>query len=165
MHIVSNCPLCEERALHVIGENETQTQQCINCGFVTAPKFKYENDLWKHLKAYTELTEEMQAWSVRMNNYIWIPTIMTLPFGILYPFNNEEKELKWGFAEMKDIPEKERKNYPVEGQSGKFYERMYDTDNAKVFDTFVEGLVELNKTAKFEDKVKEINLPKLKKVK
>ena len=42
MNIISNCPLCGEKSLHIIGENETQTQQCINCGYATAEKFKID---------------------------------------------------------------------------------------------------------------------------
>jgi len=38
MKIIANCSLCEERSLHVIGEGEIQTQQCINCGYVTSEK-------------------------------------------------------------------------------------------------------------------------------
>lgn len=169
MHLVSNCPLCEEKGLHVIGEKEIQTQQCINCGYVTSEKFKYkieDEHLIEDLKVFKELTEDMRNWSVRKNNYIWIPTMMTLPFGMLYPFNTKDSEMKWAFAKMVDIPENERKNYPVEGQKDIFYERMFDTDNAEIFNFFVEGLVELNKIAKFEEneqKVKKIKLPKLKK--
>ena len=40
MKIVSNCPLCEEKALHVIGDEGTMiTQQCINCGYATTDRF------------------------------------------------------------------------------------------------------------------------------
>ena len=38
--VISNCPLCEERALHMIGEGDIQMMQCIACGYVSSPKFK-----------------------------------------------------------------------------------------------------------------------------
>ena len=38
--IIGNCPLCEERALHVAGTEDAQVMQCINCGYTTSTKFK-----------------------------------------------------------------------------------------------------------------------------
>ena len=149
MNIISNCPLCEERALHVIGEKDLKSQQCINCGYVTADKFKHGSVDKKHFKAYQELSDDMKKWTKDSNGHLWIPTIMTLPFAILYPFDDKDGNMKWGLAEMVDIPEEERKNYPVEGDSNKFYERKYDTDNARAFDEFVLALSELNKWVKF----------------
>ena len=40
--------------------------------------------------------------------------------------------------DLMKIPEEERKNYPVEGDSDKFYERKIDVDNAEIYDTFLE---------------------------
>ena len=60
MKIVSNCPLCEEKSLHVIEEDGIGTQQCINCGYATTSKFigtREDNEMYK------TLPEEMQSWS------------------------------------------------------------------------------------------------------
>ena len=111
----------------------------------------------------------MKNWAKEENGSIWIPTMMTLPTGMLYPFNNEEGNMKWGYAKMEDIPQEERKDYPVPGQDGKFYERKYDTDKARVYDHFYEALHFLNEEAKEEIKSQKqpvkLNLPKLKKSK
>ena len=144
-NIVSNCPLCEEKALHIIGESELQSQQCINCGYATTSKFigtKEDNEMYK------TLPEEMQSWSKEVNGRIWIPSMITLPFGMLYPFNNDDGKMIWGFAEMVDIPEEEQKNYPVEMGDG-FYTRRYDTDNSKVFDQFIYAMTEVNERSKY----------------
>ena len=105
MRIVSNCPLCEEQSLHIIGDGgNTQTQQCINCGYATSDKFvgtKEDNEMYK------TLPEEMQSWSKEANGRVWIPSMITLPFGTLYP-TNIDGEMKWGFAEMVDISEEEQ---------------------------------------------------------
>ena len=111
--IVSNCPLCEEHSLHVTGEGKMKTQQCINCGFATAEKFKGFKDDTN--EAYTALTDEMKEWSKYANGRVWIPSIITLPFGMLYTLtvdNNvtHNKEMKWSWAEMIDIAEEDRKN-------------------------------------------------------
>ena len=140
--IISNCPLCEENALHVIEEDGIGTQQCISCGYGTTSRFigtKEDNETFK------TLPEEMQSWSKEANDRIWIPTMFTLPFGTLYPVNIDGK-MKWGFAEMVDIPEEEQKNYPDE--RGGYFKRKYDTDNAKIYDIFLDAMVEMNKRAK-----------------
>ena len=143
MKIVSNCPLCKEHSLHIIGDEGTmQTQQCINCGMATSSNFigsKEDNEMYK------TLPEEMQSWSKEANDRIWIPTMFTLPFGTLYPVNIGG-EMKWGFAEMVDIPEEEQKNYSDE--RGGYFKQMYDTDNAKIYDIFLDAMVEMNERAK-----------------
>ena len=157
MKIIANCSLCNERSLHVIGEGEIQTQQCINCGYVTAEKFKYnskEEHLIENLKVFKELTEDMKNWSVRANNYIWIPTMMTLPFGMLYPQNNEDGVMEWVLAKLIEIPKEEQKNYPQEDGDG-FYNNRFDTESLLKFDSFLEGMSFLNEQAKKEGIVKE----------
>ena len=142
MKIVSNCPLCEEKSLHVIEEDEIGTQQCISCGFVTTNNFigtKKDNDFFKTLPG------EMKVWAKEANDRIWIPTMFTLPFGTLYPVN-VDGEMKWAFAEMTEIPEEEQKNYPDE--NGGYYKQMYDTINQKVYDVFIEAMTEMNERAK-----------------
>ena len=161
MKIISNCPLCEKHALHVIGENETQTQQCINCGYVTSEKLKLNGMLKQDSEEYKKLTGEMQKWSTVKNDRIWLPTMMILPFGMLYPIGDKNGELQWAFSEMVDIPEEEQKKYPREDGKG-FHNKRMDTDNAKIYDLFLEGLSELNQKMKkksSELKETEIKLP------
>ena len=161
MDIISNCPLCEEYSLHVLGEDKTQMMQCINCGYVSTTKFvgkKEDNE------EYQKLSDDMKDWSREENGRIWIPSIMTLPFGMLYPFNKDGK-LEWGYAKMVKIEEKNRKNYPIPDQEGQFYESMYDTENEETFDSFLLAMAQANKDAKkFNVEPEKIKLPKLKKV-
>ena len=165
MKIVSNCPLCEEKSLHVIEEDGIGTQQCINCGYATTSNFigtKEDNETYK------TLPEEMQGWSKEVNGRIWIPSMITLPFGTLYPINidnmvNHKKEMKWAFSEMVDIPEEEQENYP-DGNGG-FYKQRYDTDNQKVYDIFLDAMAEMNERARQNSTPEsKIKLPKLKRV-
>ena len=140
--IISNCPLCEERALHVAGTEESQVMQCINCGYTTTVKFTGTKETNEE---FQKLGEDMKNWAVESNGKIWIPSIITLPIGMLYPIN-VKKELKWSFAPMVEIPEEERENFPNE--QGGFYERKIDTDNAVTYDLFLEGMTTINKLLK-----------------
>ena len=82
--IISNCPLCEERALHVAGTEESQVMQCINCGYTTTVKFTGTKETNEE---FQKLGEDMKNWAVESNGKIWIPSIITLPIGMLYPVN------------------------------------------------------------------------------
>ena len=145
MKIVSNCPLCEEQSLHIISDEGTmKTQQCINCGMATSTKFKGTKE---DNEVYKTLPEEMQGWSKEVNGYIWIPSMITLPFGTLYPVNIDEK-MKWGYAEMVAIPEGEQKNYPIEGAEEGYYTQRYDTENQTIYDEFLYAMAEMNERAK-----------------
>ena len=136
--LISNCFLCGEKALHVAGTEDAQVMQCINCGYTTSTKFrgiKADNE------EFQKLGEDMKNWAKEENGYIWIPSIITLPIGMLYPVNVKEK-LKWAFAPMVEISEEEKENFPNE--QGGFYDKKIDTDNAVVYNLFLEGMTKVN---------------------
>ena len=140
--LISNCFLCGEKALHVAGTEEAQVMQCINCGYTTTSKFigtKETNE------EFQKLGEDMKNWAVEENGKIWIPSIITLPIGMLYPINIEN-ELKWAFAPMVEIPEGERKNFPNE--QGGFYDKKVDTEKSKIFNKFIQGMTLVNQILK-----------------
>jgi len=146
--IISNCFLCEEHSLHVAGTEDSQVMQCINCGYVTSTKYIGTRETNEE---YQKLGEDMKNWTIEKNGRIWIPTIMTLPIGMLYPINidnmvNHKTEMKWAFAPMVDIPEDERKDYP-NGQGG-FYDKKIDTDNPRIYDKFIVGMSYINELIK-----------------
>jgi ribosomal protein L37E len=142
--LVSNCFLCGEKALHVAGTEEAQVMQCINCGYTTSTKFK---GIKADNEEFQKLSEDMKNWAKEENGYIWIPSIITLPVGMLYPINVEE-EMKWSFAPMVEIPEEDRKKYPNPNVPGKFYERRIDTDNSQIHDEFLLGITYINELMK-----------------
>ena len=138
--LISNCFLCGEHSLHVAGTEDAQVMQCINCGYVTSTKYigtKETNE------EFQKLGEDMKKWAKEENGRVWIPSIITLPVGMLYPIDIED-EMKWSFAPMIDIPEVERKKYPNPNVPGKFYERKIDTDNPRIYDEFILGMSYIN---------------------
>ena len=140
--LTSNCFLCGEKALHVAGTEEAQVMQCINCGYTTSTKFrgiKADNE------EFEKLGEDMKNWAKEKNGYIWIPSIITLPIGMLYPVNIK-KEMKWAFAPMVEIPEEERENFP--NPQGGFYDKKIDTDKATLYNLFIEGMTKINELLK-----------------
>ena len=140
--LVSNCFLCGEKALHVAGTEDAQVMQCINCGYTTSTKFR---GIKETNEEFQKLGKDMKNWAKEENGYIWIPSVITLPIGMLYPVN-VKKKLKWAFAPMVEIPEEERKNFPNE--QGGFYERKIDTENSTLYDLFIEGMTKINELLK-----------------
>jgi len=142
--LISNCFLCGEHSLHVAGTEEAQVMQCINCGYTTTTKFTGTKETNEE---FQKLGEDIKNWAIEKNGKIWIPSIITLPVGMLYPIN-ENGNMKWSFAPMVEITEEERKNYPNPNVMGKFYEKRIDTDNPKIYDEFVNGMSYVNELLK-----------------
>ena len=149
--ILTNCPLCDEHSLHLIGKDEYQMQQCVNCGYVTFEKCKLEGKTKEENEFYLQLTDDMKKWIKLDNDRIWSPSIFTLPNGMLYPIDDEDGNMKWSYAKMVDIPEDEREKYP--DGNGNFYERKYDVSNASIHDEFLYAFSQLNEDSKSEDKL------------
>ena len=143
---IGNCFLCEEKSLHIAGREDAKVMQCINCGYTTSTKFMGTKETNEE---FQKLGEDMKKWAKEENGYIWIPTIMTLPVGMLYPTAVDDV-MKWSFAPMVEISEEDRKKYPNPSIPGKFYERKIDTDNPIIYDDFKEGLLYVNNLLKGE---------------
>ena len=137
--LISNCFLCGERALHVAGTEEAQVMQCINCGYTTSTKFTGKKETNEE---FQKLGEDMKNWSIEKQGKIWIPSIITLPVGMLYPTNDEDGKMKWNFAPMVEITEEERREFP--NPNGGYYEKRIDTDNPIIYDKFIEGMTYIN---------------------
>ena len=136
--------MCGEKSLHVVGTEEAQVMQCINCGYTTSTKYigtKETNE------EFQKLGEDMKKWAKEENGRIWIPSIITLPVGMLYPID-KDNEMKWSFAPMVEIPEEERKKYPNPNIPGKFYERKIDTENSEIHDEFIMAMSNINELMK-----------------
>ena len=140
--IISNCFLCGEKSLHIAGKEDAQVMQCINCGYVTSTKYIGNKETNEE---FQKLGEDMKNWAVEKNGKIWIPSVIALPIGMLYPVNIKGK-MKWAFAPMVEIPEDERKDFP--NPQGGFYDKKVDTDNGKLYDEFINGISLVNELLK-----------------
>ena len=141
--IISDCFLCGEHSLHIIGEKGAQIHQCINCGYVSSPKYIGTK---KTNEEYQKLTDDMKKWAVEENGRIWIPTMMTLPTAMLYPIEGDDGVMEWAYAPIVDIPEDKKKNYPK--PNGGYYDKTYDVVNPTIYKVFIEAISYINELAK-----------------
>ena len=115
--VISDCPLCKEHSLHNMNDGGFETKQCLNCGFVTSERYK---GTFEKSDLYDELPDEMKKWAKELDGYIWIPSLLTLPTGMIYPVDIDG-EMKWAVA------------FGKEDSTGTI---VYDTKNHKIYDTF-----------------------------
>jgi|TARA_B100001971_G_C17873861_1_gene374608 Zn ribbon nucleic-acid-binding protein len=159
MKIISNCALCEEHSLHVIETDDTTMMQCLFCGYATSNKLVGDKEINAE---YHKLPDDMKRWSKEKDGQVWIPGILTLPEGMIYPIDIDG-HMSWAYADIKPIPLDEREKF--NDSTGTVYEVFYDVDNAVIYKKFYECLLELNiKVRENRLKDSQIKLPKLKKI-
>ena len=153
MEVITRCPLCGvEKSLHSI---QGELSQCLSCGYVTSDKFLGTKET---CDGYKKLPDQMKDMAVEKNNQVWIPTVMTLPTGVLNPIL-VEGNMFWAYSPAEEIPEHEQKNFP-DGQGG-FYTKRYNETETKLFTHFGKALLKISESDK--SKSTKLKLPKLKK--
>ena len=136
--VVINCSLCNEKELQIIKDKDGGMLQCLNCGYMTSDIYDGDKE---NNESYKKLDDQMKKWAVESNGNIWIPSIVNLPLGILYPIDREGK-MNWAFAPIVIIPEEEQKNYP--NSDGGNYTQRYNIDKQVYFDVFGKAIQEIN---------------------
>ena len=134
--ILTQCLLCEKRALQIIEQN---ISQCLNCGYVTTEKFEGTKESCEEFK---KLPEDMQKMAVEKNNFIWIPSVVTLPNGVINPVL-VDSTIFWAFSPSIKISKEEQINYPDD--KGGFFEYKYDREQTKLFKDFFSAIQTLSK--------------------
>lgn len=136
MKIQIKCPLCGADELQVLTpQANTKLMQCISCGYSTSTQLMGKKEDNEQFKSFDD---SIKKWSKEVNGYIWTPSIVHLPIGIIYPEANNEN-LKWFFARMIDIPKEKQKNYKKE--DGQSYTKMFDFKNSFEFKTFKDAVM------------------------
>ena len=159
MDLVTNCPLCETRGLQVVNQPEDKLLQCLYCGYVSVNKFigTIEDNI-----EFEKLPEDMKKMAKQSDGRIWIPSVMTLPNGMVNPVLVDDN-MFWAFSPMIEIPEEEREKYPDD--KGGFYKNRYDNESTRLYQDFSSVMKKV--TSDIEKKnpqEKSLKLPKLKKL-
>lgn len=137
MRIVIDCPLCGEKELQVY-KGDKNLMQCISCGYSSSDELIGS---MKDSETFKNLDENMKKWGKESQGQVWIPSVVNLPVGLLYPAD-EKNKMKWFFAPLVDINEDEKDGYKKE--DGTHYTKRYDMENQIDFDTFKQAIFEIN---------------------
>ena len=155
MEIKIDCDLCgTKRSVFLLPGDELKTMQCLSCGYASSDRYLGSPE---DNESYKALNSDMQKMAVIKPDRIWIPSLLTLPDGLISPIYVEDK-LLWSVVPAVDITEEEKEEYP-DGAGG-YYKKRYDNAQTKLFNNFGDALKHI--TAKKADEMK-LELPKLKK--
>ena len=160
--IIIDCPLCDEKELQVLKDEGKELMQCISCGYSTSDTMMGTKET---CGSYKDMDSNLKQWAKEAKGYVWVPSVLNLDVGILYPVEGKQKDMVWAFAPLVQIPEDKQKNYPV--GDGTFYKTRYDTEKEIHFDGFAQGLLEIDmvlkakKKAEAEGKTVGIKLPSM----
>ena len=84
MRVKLDCPVCGTHNLNY----EDGTSQCSHCGYCTTETYK---DLDTDSESYKELQEDIKPFVKFIDNKMWIPSQVQMPFGTILPVNKEDK--------------------------------------------------------------------------
>jgi len=137
------CNRCQSDACYVnnLGA-DYKVYMCYGCGFTTNTLMKQDSEFLKEqLEVLPELYKDL-AYQDDQKNY-WIPSTLNLNSkGMVYIDGTSTKDWKWAAIKSVSILEEERKNFPIPGSSGEFYENKMDMKSLKHFEErdFIEAL-------------------------
>jgi len=116
---------------------------CMTTGFMSNTAYSVGSDkLNQELERSPELVKALQHFDEE-RELVWLPTILNIPGkGMIYPDGTLEK-WEWCHASVIEIPEDERKNYPIPDKDGEFFDSKLDVDNSQRFDKFYEACISM----------------------
>jgi len=92
-------------------------------------------------KTQPEIITELKI-EDELRNLNWYPSVINVPGkGMVYPIG-DRSEWKWESIPVRDLLEDEQKDYPIDGQEGKFFKTILDIKHKASYDNnrFMEAL-------------------------
>ena len=123
-----------KKCFRIYREPETNEQYlCMTTGFSSTSEHKIGSEILNsELERAPDLVQVLQHYDEE-RDIVWIPTIMNIPGkGMVFP-EGSLKSWGWSFAPIVEIPEDERKNYPIPNKEGEFFDSKLDIDNSQKF--------------------------------
>ena len=136
------CPNCfsEEKCFEETVErkdsDDFKSYLCFHCGYTSNSYYTKDSKARaQQLETTADLIRDLEFFDEERQIY-WYPSVINMgPRGIIFPEGTRE-EWYGRYAKVIFIPEEDRKNYPVPGKDGEFYESRLDTEGAKRFGQF-----------------------------
>jgi len=113
-------------------EEGVETRICMDTGFTTSSNYKINSEtVTEYEETTTKLIKELRFTDALLGQY-WYPTTAMFKTGVLYP-DGDKENWKWCYAPIVHMEQEERKNYPVPGKDGEYYESRIATDVAEYY--------------------------------
>lgn len=107
---------------------------CMDSGFTSTTLNTEDSPI---IDSYEETTAELikeLKWIDPETKLIWYPMVLNFPsFGIIFPDGSSKDDWQWMAAPAVDIPEADRKKYPIPGQTDQFYTRKINMEAGRKF--------------------------------
>ena len=141
------CPVCGNNT----ALEESDSWMCATCGYMTTALYRKGSPALRNvLSTSPQLIIDKQFFDEE-RSLVWIPTVIQMPAGMIYPEEQDDGELIWRHAKVIQIPEKEQSAFPVPGQENKFYDSRLDVDNADKFDRFYDALISIGAVIRIDE--------------
>jgi hypothetical protein len=127
-------PFTDEKSVVIEKHNEIETRICMDTGFTTNSEYKIEDaEKIKQFESTTsELIRGLRYTDEALGQY-WYPTTVMFTHGIIYP-EGSLLDWQWVFAPIVKLNEEEKKQYPIPGKEGEYYETRIAVDAAERYD-------------------------------
>ena len=131
MERVIECPHCFDKDRCFEDVQETfKSYMCFNCGYMSHSN--YTEDKVSEIQHTSQLIRDLALKDDERDIY-WYPSVVNMgKLGIIYP-DGIPSNWVWKMAKVVKVDEKEKKNYPIFGKDGEYYEERLDVDNAVEF--------------------------------
>ncbi len=128
------CPRCGSDACYQqeLGV-DYKVHQCYGCGFTTNTLLTEDS---KFLEEQLEILPELYKDLIFVDDqgYHWMPSAVNTPNqGMVYADGTNSHDWKWSAVKATKILEENKKNYPIPGKEGEYYEYKMDTSTLKQF--------------------------------
>ena len=113
-------------------EKFRESRMCMVSGYTTSELYKVDSlDIEKIEKSTSKFIRDMRYEDKDLGQYWYLSTITTSN-GIIYPEGNKD-HYEWVFSPVIQLTEEEKKEYPVPGKEGEYYETRVGIEHSQRF--------------------------------
>ena len=134
---VITCPICfnDEKCFEDM-HGDFSSYLCFRCGYTSNSHYTKDSaERAKHIGNTPELIKGLEFFDNERELY-WYPSVLNMGTKVIIFPEGKEDNWVWKYAKVIDIPEDEKKDYPVPGKDGEFYDTKLDVDGAESFDKY-----------------------------
>ena len=128
------CPRCgSDACYHTDLGADYKISMCYGCGFTTNTLMTEDS---KFLEEQLEVLPDLYIDLIYVDEkgLNWMPSAINSPEkGMVYADGKTVNNWKWSAVKAIKIPKKDRKNYPIPGKKGEYYEYKMDSSTLKQF--------------------------------